>query len=86
MTDTPMTPYRLAEIRFLDAAASSAPWQLDTNQRRKGADALVDAEGWLVAENIRHPDAAFIIGTRSVVPELLAEVDRLRKALSDPAD
>ncbi|MFI5649927.1 hypothetical protein ACIA71_01740 [Streptomyces anulatus] len=92
MTDTPMTPDRLAEIRNrkLDEV-TSGPWLLadDENGRplvyaeRVGGHGRTLALPLFLAGAATEADAQFVASARQAVPELLAEVDRLRGELSD---
>lgn len=91
MTGTPMTPDRLAEFRNrkLDEV-TAGPWLVadgsdgcpviyveTLRDGRAGARVLLAADGATEA------DMQFIASARQSVPELLAEVDRLRGELSD---
>ncbi len=87
-----MTPAKLAEIELLAAAASPGPWTKGRSYEsviapiESGADdPREDARhygGALVAESVfRAGDNAFIRAARTAVPELCADVRRLRSAL-----
>lgn len=88
---TPMTPDRLAEIRNRNLdEVTAGPWLVadgsdgrpviyveTLRDGRAGARVLLSADGATEA------DVQFVASARRSVPELLAEVDRLGKALSD---
>jgi hypothetical protein len=88
----PMTPERFAEIEALERQTSAAPWEVRTSYRR-GTTTLVMVElirppksgsnapvvkTWKTHELA---DVEFIAESRTAVPELLAEVRRLRREL-----
>jgi hypothetical protein len=86
-----MTPTEIATIRALSDAATPGPWVGRAHgDRRTGRWGLVTkayGAGGQVARCMRlddpEADARFIAEARSIVPELLAEVERLTEALDD---
>lgn len=84
-----MSPERLKELRALAEAATPGPWHIDG----PNADDVVAevssltvvprTNGMLCAPRY---DAAFIAASRSAVPELLDEVERLRESLRNIAE
>ncbi|MFH9236101.1 hypothetical protein [Streptomyces globisporus] len=92
MTDTPMTPDRLAEIRNRNLnEVTSGPWLLadDENGRplvyaeRVGGHGRTLALPLFLAGAATEADAQFVASARQAVPELLAEVDRLRVQVAE---
>lgn len=93
MTDTPMTPAREQEIRETHPGGwYDGPWTHDYVEGEGG-----EPDYWRVVHHesgtalATLPDwaggiALFIADAHDAVPELLAEVNRLRKALSEAAD
>lgn len=84
---TPMDEKRLAEIRARVEAATPGPWKGDTGQHPPypqvvRAPVPVNAMTDVVATVTRFQgDQAFIAHARTDVPDLLAEVERLRRHL-----
>lgn len=80
----PMDPKRLAEIRTRVDAATPGPWRGDTGQHPPYPQVIrapvpVNAMTDVVATVTRFQgDQAFIAHTRTDIPDLLAEVERLR--------
>ncbi|MGQ4733459.1 hypothetical protein ACUN3E_38095 [Streptomyces sp. Ju416(a)] len=91
MTDTPMTPDRLAEIRNRNLdEVTSGPWLLadDENGRPLVYAERVGGHGrtlapLFLAGAATEADAQFVASARQSVPELLAEVDRLRARIAE---
>ncbi|MFI7329345.1 hypothetical protein ACIBQ3_32500 [Streptomyces rubiginosohelvolus] len=93
MTDTPMTPDRLSQIqnRNLDEV-TDGPWLVADGSGGRPVvyvetlrDGRTGARVLLSADGASEADVQFIASARQSVPELLAEVDRLRRALSEAA-
>ncbi|MFH8483666.1 hypothetical protein [Streptomyces sp. NPDC018055] len=91
MTDTPMTPDRLAEIRNrkLDEV-TAGPWLVaDGSDGRPVVyvetlrDGRAGARVLLAADGATEADAQFVASARRAMPELLAEVDRLRAQVAE---
>lgn len=86
-----MTPDREQEIRTLLSAATAGPWQSDGAEIYGTLGGVLMIDLWvgetLDVENQQrsNADAAFMADARSAVPELLAEVDRLRAELDKVA-
>ncbi|MFJ7782230.1 hypothetical protein ACIQY8_05880 [Streptomyces albidoflavus] len=87
----PLSPEYLAEIAARTEAATAGPWCTDGAEIYQG-DEYVSYAFW-VGETCRADeadggtvDAAFIAHARTDVPALLAEVERLRAALSSATD
>ena len=81
MTDE-MTPERLAEIRARVKATTEGPWSFHPNHAfADPSDPLyVAGDGTVIADDIsRKNNAVFIAHSRTDVPALIAEVERLRK-------
>lgn len=82
---------RLAELRALADDATAGPWWGGGNNRRRDAIGLVGrtsdrgtGNAIAVLNGIgmdRVADAAFIAASRTAVPELLDEIERLRAEL-----
>lgn len=81
MTDE-MTPERLAEIRARVKATTEGPWSFHPNHAfADPSDPLyVAGDGTVIADDIsRKNNAVFIAHSRTDVPALIAEVERLRE-------
>ncbi|WP_098892234.1 hypothetical protein [Streptomyces sp. or3] len=80
----PMTPDREQEIRAREQAATPGPWQSDGAEIYGTLGGVLMVDLWvgetLDVENQErsNADASFMADARSAVPELLAEVERLR--------
>ncbi len=82
-----MTPARIAELRKLCEEATPGPWR-----HKAPAHITHDGTATMLAGTIAictdpvHPsakrDAAFIAAARTALPELIAEVERLREELN----
>ncbi|WP_326700242.1 hypothetical protein OG909_24920 [Streptomyces sp. NBC_01754] len=86
----PMTPDREQEIRAREQAATPGPWMRDDDQQRLERF-VTDESGTLDINfgylgNNNQADTEFVADARSAVPELLAEVDRLRAEVSNLSD
>ena len=83
-----MTDERLAALEALCQQAEKEPWHTDSSPYNETSPFMVrTANGWVVAEGITHVmDAEFIAYARTALPELLAEVRRLREALAEAHD
>lgn len=95
-TNEPMTPQRLAEIAACADAADRGPWEV-MNGGDNGTHTFIDgpegdvlirdwrSSGYLSEEYVwvEEPNARFIANAREYVPELVAEVRRLRAMLHD---
>lgn len=68
---------RIDEIWFYKAYVKGDPW--------KGYEVRCANIGQLIAETSSKIDADFIANARTDIPKLLAEVDRLRKAIDNAA-
>lgn len=76
-----MTPERLAEIKARADAATKGPWKV----------AEQDLECWIAGPTVvqnqegafARPNAAFIAHAREDIPDLLAEVERLKSKTED---
>lgn len=91
-----MTPERLAEITACADAAERGPWEA-MNAGDNGTSTFIDGpegdvlirdwrgNGYMSEEYvwIKKPNAVFITKAREYVPELVAEVRRLRAALGE---
>lgn len=75
-----MTEERLAALEALCQQAEKEPWHTDSSPYNESAPFMVrTANGWVVAEGMTHVmDAEFIAYARTALPELLAEVRRLK--------
>ncbi|MBV7671413.1 hypothetical protein STHAL_18350 [Streptomyces halstedii] len=88
--NAPMTPDREQEIRALVSAATPGPWLREDDQRRlerfvtNESGTLDISFGYLGNNN--QANTEFVANARSAVPELLAEVDRLRGEVSNLSD
>ncbi len=84
-----MTPDREQEIRAREQAATPGPWQSDGAEIYGTLGGVLMIDLWvgetLDIENQQrsNADAAFMADARSAVPELLAEVDRLRARVAE---
>ena len=88
---TPLSDERIAEMRTREQAATPGPWYprhratdcTPDDDERSGLGLEVDGppEAMLRGQFARAADAAFIAAARADVPDLLAEVERLRAAL-----
>ncbi|MFG3136109.1 hypothetical protein ACGFZA_07785 [Streptomyces sp. NPDC048211] len=94
MTETPMTSDRWAQIRNrkLDEV-TAGPWLVADDENGQPLvyvetlrDGRTGARVLLVADGASEADMQFAASARNAVPDLLAEVDRLRTALSDGSD
>ncbi|WP_143668323.1 hypothetical protein [Streptomyces sp. f150] len=79
---TNLTPEREAEIRAREGAATPGPWMRDDDQRRlerfvTNESGTLDINFGYLGNN-NQADTEFVADARSAVPELLAEMDRLR--------
>ena len=83
-----MTEERIAALEAMCQEAEKEPWHTDSSPYNESAPFMVRTpNGWVVAEGITHVmDAEFIAYARTALPELLAEVRRLRTALADISD
>lgn len=93
MTTNPMTEARLAEIEARAEKATEGPWR--AVHRGVGRSAEDDGDGFLGLEVLGPPDdcqrgqfsrsadARFIAASRTDVPDLVAEVRRLRGLLQE---
>ncbi len=77
----PLSPEREQEIRTLSEAASPGPWRIDDMEQVWSPESDVVADTWEPTPESRNGD--FIAAARMAVPELLAEVDRLRAKLAN---
>jgi hypothetical protein len=86
-----MTDDRLAELERLCAAATPGPWEVDADRRLAlGVASVRCVHGTRptvahVDAHLREMDeaAAFVAAARTAVPELIAEVRRLRAEAAD---
>ncbi|MFJ9573612.1 coiled-coil domain-containing protein [Streptomyces bacillaris] len=88
--NAPMTPDREQEIRAREQAATPGPWLREDDQQRlerfvTNESGTLDINFGYLGNN-NQANVAFVVDARSAVPELLTEVDRLRKVLSEAAD
>ncbi|MYR28648.1 MULTISPECIES: hypothetical protein [unclassified Streptomyces] len=90
-TPEPLTPERLREIAERAAAATAGPWCSDSAEIHQGAEYVAGAL-W-IGETCRvddadggAADAAFVAAARADVPDLLAEVTRLRAEVDQLRD
>jgi len=92
MSSEPPTDTRLQEIAQLCAHATPGPWKWWTSNsfRRLSARGDGDVLHGTIQRHDGQPDvvcskadSAFIEASRSIVPEFLAEVQRLRQALEE---
>lgn len=83
-----MTPERMAELRRLAEAATPGPWRVSMSGysvKSQDADvpivAAVHRGAHATADDIERwlPNADLIATARTAIPELLAEVDRLKR-------
>ncbi|MCR8986056.1 hypothetical protein NW801_13590 [Brevibacillus laterosporus] len=70
-----MTEKELQEIRERVEKATSGPWK----ERARNGDFMLIERGLVIAGT--KSDLDFIINAREDIPNLLSEIDRLRKAL-----
>ncbi|MFI2084367.1 hypothetical protein ACH43Y_28910 [Streptomyces rubiginosohelvolus] len=83
----PMTPDREQEIRAREQAATPGPWMREDDQER--LERVVTNESGTLDINFGYlgnnnqANVAFVVDARSAVPELLAEVDRLRARVAE---
>jgi hypothetical protein len=93
-----MTPEELQAIKARAEAATPGPWKVETGSYT-GWDWLIGSSGFdgknysvhLTTDSIHasqlygdaSTDAAFIAAAREAVPELVAEIERLRAALEE---
>ncbi|OAJ75224.1 hypothetical protein AYJ08_00300 [Brevibacillus sp. SKDU10] len=70
-----MTEKELQEIRERVEKATSGPWK----ERARNGDFIHIAKGLVIGGN--QNDVDFITNARQDIPNLLSEIDRLRKAL-----
>jgi hypothetical protein len=79
----PLTPEREQEFRTLEQAASPAPWFVHPDwPGRVFSDSLYNHHIARVTGTNPEANERFIAAARQAVPELLAEVDRLRAELA----
>lgn len=84
MTD-PMSPERLAEFEAVEAAASAGPW-VSHGWTADGPQSVDGCSELMISVDVGDPaDAAFIAMARNAIPELIAEVRRLRDAVATKA-
>ncbi|MFC9987857.1 hypothetical protein ACFXKV_04670 [Streptomyces globisporus] len=91
MTDTPMTPDRLAEIRNRNLdEVTAGPWLVADGSSGRPVvyvetlrDGRTGARVLLSADGASEADVQFVASARRSVPELLAEVDRLRARVAE---
>ncbi|MFW3473599.1 hypothetical protein ACN24M_20260 [Streptomyces microflavus] len=85
----PMTPDREQEIRTREQAATPGPWESDGAEIYGTLGGVLMIDLWvgeaLVTGDLEqsYANAAFMAAARSAVPELLAEVDRLRARVAE---
>lgn len=75
-----MTPAQLEELKKLCAEATPGPWWYYDGSIWASSD-IKNEDGnfeYLVAESAGGPSRNFLTAARTAVPELLAEVERLR--------
>ncbi len=84
-----MTDDRLKEIEALVEAATPGPWETDSNETGVPC-ILIGGEPWwppwaylTIPNHERKATISFIARSREIVPELLAEVRRLRATLRE---
>lgn len=88
-TPAGLTPEREQEIRTREQAATPGPWESDGAEIYGTLGGILMLDLWVgetldVEDQERsNADAAFIAAARSAVPELLAEVDRLRTRVAE---
>lgn len=84
----PISEERLVELEALCQAAEKEPWHMDSSPYNETAPFIVRTDnGWVVAAGITHvSDAKFIADVRTVIPELIAEVQRLRECFATLID
>jgi hypothetical protein len=84
-----MTPERLKEIREACDGALPGPWEVERYHVRTGSEwksDLADCDCSNLHESWKRGNAHFIAMAHDAVPELLAEIDRLKakiRALED---
>lgn len=91
-----MTPERLAEIAACADAAERGPWEVMNGGDNRTATFIDGPEGDVLIRDwrgngymseeyvwVEEPNAVFIAKAREYVPELVAEVRRLRAALGE---
>lgn len=71
-----ITQQLIDKLRELEAKAERAPWSF----RYDGKDyaSVRDSSGFGVAIDLLHSDAQLIAESRNALPDLLAEIDRLK--------
>jgi hypothetical protein len=85
---TRLTSAQIAEIKARTEAATPGPWHFEQYEPFPGdvAFEVVDTEMITVADNVLQRDVSFFAHSRTDIPALLAEVERLRAALEFYAD
>lgn len=86
-------PLDLQAIKELESKATPGPWEVFTIASPAGTSCRIFAQGLTRAVDICHipmewqgaDNAAFIAASRSAVPMLVQEVERLREALTKAA-
>lgn len=76
----------LDELERLANAATDGPWAAPSpriSHWRRDVCSITTNDGMGIANNLVDTDAAFIARARTAVPELIAEVRRLREALGE---
>ena len=67
--------------RLMKAATTSGPFKYSPQHIEEGASAVRSPLGWIFATTASDTDAAFIVAACNALPDLIAEVRRLREAL-----
>ena len=70
---------RLAEIKARNAARTQGKWVYDAAEVRSSTVVVVDAEDGVQSEE----DGVFIAHASEDIPEMLAEVERIREIKSE---
>ncbi len=80
-----MTPAQLEELKRLCDAATPGPWAAESYMATSGGPEIVaiSTGGHGGRYALTRETAEFVAAARSVVPELIAEVERLRELVKD---
>lgn len=85
---TPDLTALIAEAKRLDGLATEGPWEAYDNDNYTQVQTYVDEDMLCVMgdTDARKEDAEFIAHSRTALPALVAEVERLRRCLDQAVD